>query len=57
MLAKNKLVGIEPNRLRRHDLVGFLVHQNTMLMNTGFVSKSIGTDDGFVRLHGYAGDR
>ncbi len=50
MLAEHQLISVEPDRFGSHDFVGFLVHQHTMLMNAGFVSKGIGPDDRLVRL-------
>ena len=55
-LAEREAVVAPADRFGAHDLVGFAVFQHAILMNAGFVRKSVGADDRLVRLHRIAGD-
>src|SRR5436853_5232617 len=56
MFAKHNAVGFYADGFRRHDLVGDTILQHAMLMNPGFVRKSILADNGLVWLHEHASD-
>ena len=57
MLAQNQLVRRPANILGAHDFVCFTVLEHTVLVNAGFVGKSIRPDDGLVWLNRETGDR
>ena len=49
MFSKNQIVGNYTDSFRRHDLIGFLVGKDAMLMDTGFMDKSIFPNDRLVQ--------
>ena len=56
MLAEHQPRIGNPNRLRSHNFVGQRILQHAILMNAGFVSKRIASDDRLVRLDRNAGN-
>ncbi|MNV72821.1 hypothetical protein D3C71_1659360 [compost metagenome] len=55
MLAEHQLALLQPNRLRRHDLVRRLLLQHAVLVNAGLMRESVGADDRLVPRHDHAG--
>ncbi|CWN84444.1 Uncharacterised protein [Neisseria meningitidis] len=52
--AQAQSVSRPTDRFGRHNLVSFAVFQHPVLMDARFMRKGIGTDNGFVGLHGIA---
>ncbi len=56
MLAQYQVAAAYANQFRAHYLVGGTLFQDPILMNTGFVQKSILAHYGFVGLHFHPGE-
>src|SRR5215468_12344293 len=51
MFTENQVCSWRSHRLRRHDFVCLSILKNSVLMNSGLVSKSVASNDRFVRLN------
>ncbi len=56
MLPKHKFGIWDADRLRRHDFVSQRILEYAILVDARFVGESVASGDGFVGLHGHAGD-
>ena len=54
MLAQNKPGLRHSHRPRLYDFIGTFLLQETILMDTGFVGKGVGPDNGLIRLDSYS---
>ena len=55
VLAQHQTGLRNPNHFGPHDLIGLIVLEHTVLMDTGFVRKGVGPHNGFIGLDGNAG--
>ncbi len=56
MFADNHTVAGKPYDIRTHDFIGHGVFENAVLMDTRFMGKGVGPDNGFIGLHHNAGN-
>src|SRR5215471_8644190 len=56
VFAKNEHRARHTNGMRRHDFVRERIFEHAVLMDAGFMSERVASDDGFVWLYAYSSD-